>query len=120
MIMADYVVDYAAVGEKIRTKRLSTGLSQDAVSERVGLSEGFYGHIERGSKTLSVESLVKIANYFGLSLDYLLSDSLDTIDSDSKLQAEFDNIFKDKTQPQKEYLIKILKMFSMNIEDFQK
>ena len=119
-MMADNIVNFPAIGDKIRAKRLSTGLSQDAVSEKVDLSEGFYGHIERGSKTLSVESLVKIANYFGFSLDYLLSDSLEAIDSDSKLQAEIDNIFKDKTPSQRDYLLKVLKMFAENIEDFQK
>ena len=109
------IVDYAALGNKIRQKRLSTGLSQDAVSEKIGISESFYGHIERGSKVLSLESLVKIARYYGFSLDYLLMDSTNS-GKDDKLQAELDNIFRGKTQNEAIYLLEVLKVFSENMD----
>ena len=114
--MADeVVVDYTALGAKIRQKRLSTGRSQDTVSENVGLSESFYGHIERGGRKLSVESLVKIADYLDLSLDFLLMESKSS-DKDERLQAELDNIFRDKAPDQAEYLLSILKVLAENME----
>ena len=116
--MADkFIIDYAKMGKKIRQKRLSKSMSQDAVSEKLGLSESFYGHIERGTKVLSLESLLKVANLFSFSLDYLLSDSLKSVDSDGKFQTELDNIFKDKTLEQRDYLLKVLIMHSNNIKD---
>ena len=117
--MADRFIDYVALGKKIRKKRLNTGMSQDTASEGVGMSESFYGHIERGTKILSLESLLKVANYFNFSLDYLLSDSLKSADSDDKFQAELDNVFRDKTPAQRDYLLKILKMFSNDIDNLQ-
>jgi len=113
--MADKVVNYAALGEKIRRKRLSTGQTQDIVSEKVELSESFYGHIERGGRKLSVESLVKIADYLDLSLDFLLMESKSG-DKDEKLMAELDNIFRDKAPAQVEYLLSIIKVLAENIE----
>ena len=117
--MAAKVVDYVALGEKIRQKRLNTGLSQDAVSGNVALSESFYGHIERGDRKLSVESLVKIADYLDLSLDFLLMESKSIRDSDDRLQAELDNIFRDKSPSQRDYLLSILRVLSNNIEKLQ-
>jgi transcriptional regulator with XRE-family HTH domain len=113
-----FIVNYAVLGEKIRQKRLSIGLSQEAVSEKVGLSESFYGHIERGSKIMSIQSLVKIAGKLDLSLDYLLMDSVRS-GSDEKLHSELDNIFRDKSPSQREYLLNILGALSDSIKKLQ-
>ena len=117
--MSEEKVDYPALGEKIRQKRLRTGLSQDAVSDSVGLSESFYGHVERGDRKMSIESLVKIANYLDLSLDFLLLDSKPTNGSDKWLLHEFDNIFRGKSPAQRAYLLNILKVLSDSIEKLQ-
>ena len=117
--MSNKRVDYPALGEKIRQSRLSKGLSQYAVSENVDLSESFFGHIERGDRKLSVESLVKIANYLQLSLDYLLMESKPTNDGDEWLQSELDNIFRDKNPSQRDYLLSILKVLADSIKKLQ-
>ena len=117
--MSEKIVDYIALGAKIRQKRLSNGLSQDVASEKIGMSESFYGHIERGDRKLSVESLVKIAEYLDLSLDFLLMQSKSSGDSDKWLQSELDNIFRDKRPAQKVYLLSILKVLSESIEKLQ-
>ena len=118
-IMSEKIVDYVALGAKIRHKRLSNGLSQDAASEKIGVSESFYGHIERGDRKLSVESLVKIAEYLDLSLDFLLMQPKSNGDSDKRLQYELDNIFRDKSPEQRVYLLSILKVLSDSIKKLQ-
>ena len=117
--MSEKRVDYPALGEKIRQRRLSKGLSQFAVSESIDLSESFFGHIERGDRKLSVESLVRIADCLQLSLDYLLMESKPTHDSDELLQSELDNIFRDKSPSQRTYLLNILKALSDSIKKLQ-
>ena len=111
-----YIVNYKAVGDKIREKRSSMGFTQGMVSEKVNLSESFYGHIERGEKIPSIESLVKIAKCLNMSLDYLLLDSIDG-GADEKLHIELDNLFKEKTPQQKGLLFNILKTLADNIEN---
>ena len=113
--MADEIVDYIALGEKIRQRRLKSKLSQETVSEKIDLSQGFYGHIERGERKLSVESLVKIANCLNLSLDFLLLESKSR-NIDVRLQAEFDNIFRGKTPDQAEHLLSIFKVLAEGVE----
>ena len=70
------MLDTEAMGRRIRRKRQEKGFSQYEFANRVGLSPSFYGHIERGTRTPSLDTLVIIANELGVGLDTLLRDSL--------------------------------------------
>jgi transcriptional regulator with XRE-family HTH domain len=37
------------------------------------ISESFLGHVERGGRVLSVETLAKLANALGLSVEYIIA-----------------------------------------------
>ena len=107
-------VDFKAMGDKLRQKRLQLGLTQGQAAEKLGLSESYYSRIECGSRTLGIESLVMMANFYGLSLDYLLMDSTSASDN-SKLSTEIDNIFRDKSPTQAALLLNLLKLHSEGI-----
>ena len=69
-------MDYIDLGRRIRKQRSQLGWTQEALAERVGVSTSFIGHVERGTRKASLETLVSIANAINVSLDYLLSGSL--------------------------------------------
>ncbi len=69
-------MDYAALGKRIKTQRKLLGLTQEQLAEQAGISCSFMGHIERGTRKLSVDSLVRIADALHLSCDTLLQDSV--------------------------------------------
>jgi len=69
-------IDYAAIGGRIRNARLAAGLSQAALAEKCNISISFLGHIERGSRKMSLETLVALCDALNLSTDYLLQDEL--------------------------------------------
>ena len=69
-------MDYISLGRRIRKERKTNHLTQEALAEKVGISLSFLGHIERGSRKASVETLVSFANSLHVSLDSLLQDSL--------------------------------------------
>ena len=48
----------------IKNIRISMSISQSAMAEKLGMSTSFYGMLERGNRTLSVEYLFKIAEAF--------------------------------------------------------
>ena len=114
----ELIINYAALGAKIKEKRLQLGLTQEKVSEKLDLSDSFYSRAERGERILSVETLVKIANFYDLSLDYLLLDSTHN-SSDDKLLIEIENIFRDKSPSQTAFLLNLLKVQAENIERIQ-
>ena len=110
-----FKIDYKALGAKLRQKRLLLDLTQENVAEKLDLSESFYSRIERGDRVLSVETLVKVACFFDISLDYLLLDSTQS-SADDKLLLEIDAIFRDKDPSQTTFLLNLLKVQSENIE----
>ena len=69
-------IDYAAMGGRIRNARQAAGLSQSELAERCCQSISFLGHIERGTRKMSLETLVAICDILNLSADYLLQDEL--------------------------------------------
>ena len=52
-------------------------LSQQDVANAINISLSFYGNIERGTRIPSVDTLVDIANFLGVSTDYLLAESVE-------------------------------------------
>lgn len=65
-------VNYPETGARIRRQREQMGLTQEQLGEACELSASFVGHIERGSRKLSVESLFRLASVLNVSADYLL------------------------------------------------
>jgi transcriptional regulator with XRE-family HTH domain len=65
------------LGKRIKSERQKLGITQEELAEKVDISKNFMSLIENG-KNMSVETLLKIANAFGVSVDYLLSDTIKT------------------------------------------
>lgn len=70
-------MDYESLGMRIRQARKAAGMTQADLAEKLGISTSFLGHIERGTRKASLDTLVKMANELGVSLDSLAADSLD-------------------------------------------
>lgn len=69
-------MDYDGLGKRIRRARKAAGLTQSELAEKLDISTSFMGHIERGTRKASLDTLVKIANELNVSLDMLAADSL--------------------------------------------
>ncbi|MGN0456294.1 MAG: helix-turn-helix domain-containing protein [Acutalibacteraceae bacterium] len=70
-------INYEALGMRIREKRIEKNFTQEKLGEMCDLSAAHIGHIERGTRILSVEVLFKIAQTLDISVDYLLFDSVE-------------------------------------------
>ncbi len=75
------MVDYQAVGRRMKMKRRSRHLSQKDIAEAARITTAYYGNIERGLRIPSIDTLVLIANALGVGTDYLLFDSLKVTNS---------------------------------------
>lgn len=74
--MNGIVLNSIALGQRIRYYRKEKGMTQEQLAETIGISLSFLGHIERGSRIMSVETLIRFATFFNVSIDDLLQDSL--------------------------------------------
>ncbi len=62
---------------KLRELRKERNLRQRDVAEQVGVSAQSYGYYENGINKPDPDMLVKLADFFGCSLDYLVGRSDD-------------------------------------------
>ena len=58
--------------ERIKKLRLERGLTQDAVSKIIGVKRYSVYTYEKGLNYPEVRNLIMLADYFGVSTDYLL------------------------------------------------
>lgn len=65
-------LDYKAIGQRIRQYRKLKKLSQEELSEKIGISPTHMSHIETGGTKLSLPVLVEIAKSLNVSTDNLL------------------------------------------------
>ena len=65
-------LDYIAIGDRIRKYRELSRMTQEQLSESCSLSTGYIGHLERGTRAPSLETLVKISQILRVSLDDLV------------------------------------------------
>ena len=77
-------MDYKKLGMRVRQQRVLCQLTQEQLAEKAGVSNSFIGHIERGEKKASVETVVALCNAMDISPSVLLQDSL----SDAVIQSQ--------------------------------
>ncbi len=65
------------VGEKLKTLRLQYSLTTRQLAEHVGTSNAQISRIENGLRQPSGDLLIKMADFFNVSLDSLMRDNLD-------------------------------------------
>lgn len=60
------------LSQRILQLRKERGLSQKELGEAVGLSHKAISTIESGTRSTTIEKLVALSRFFGVSTDYLL------------------------------------------------
>lgn len=62
---------------RIKELRKEAGKTQKEVAEKLGVTSQCFGHYENGKSSPEPEMLIKIADYFLVSVDYLIGRSDD-------------------------------------------
>lgn len=110
----DEQIDYSLIGQKIKIKRQESGMTQEELAEACNISYSYVGHIERGSRNLSLSTAIKISQVLSMSLDYLLLDAIPT--ENALINSIFSEVGNhDKKQVEK--FFNIIKILAENIDD---
>lgn len=64
-----------AIGNNIKKYRKAKSLNQNDLAELVNVSTNYVGMIERGEKTPSLETFLRIADKLSVTADQLLADT---------------------------------------------
>ena len=73
------------VGERVKQLRTERNLTRAEFSELTNISERQIGNIERGTHTITVDVIAQICNRTGVSADYIIFGSVDTVAAISAL-----------------------------------
>lgn len=98
------------IGERIRECRKLKRMSQSELAEAIGVSDNTISNMETGNNNVKLENIEKVADFFKVSLDYLVKgvgqapsddDFLNRYNKlsqiDKKKMIEFMNIFFPET-----------------------
>ncbi len=67
------------IGDRIKTERINKGLSQDALGKLLGVSKVSVCGYELGTRTPSLDTLIKIINILNLDPNYLLGRDISVV-----------------------------------------
>lgn len=70
-------MDFIALGKRIRQQRKFLKMTQTDLANAVDVSTSYIGHIERGLKHCSLETIVALSKALHVTPDMLLQDSLE-------------------------------------------
>lgn len=84
-------VNHQDFGRRIREARKAKGMTQDELADKIGVSGSFLGHIERGTRVASLDTLVDLCNALETSPSLLLGASLEGLAAEVSLDDDLAN-----------------------------
>lgn len=105
-------MDLYCLGNRIRKTRMNCGITQEKLAEMVDISTNFMSLIENG-RNMSVETLVKIADALGVTVDYLLSDTMEV--QGDKIMNQIAQNLSTLSDDEKLFFLNVIKQYK-NIE----
>lgn len=103
---------YISVGRRVRQERLRRGWTQEDLAEKAGLHLSFIGQIERGVKAVSLQTLKRIADIFGLRAAQLLDESRPVEECPYPIEKKVASLIAEHTPDQQRMLLEALKHLS--------
>ena len=74
-------IDYSLIGKRIQNRRKEMGMSQLVFAEKIDRSTTFVSYIENGTRSMTLDTLIQVANILDVGADYLLADYIGVLDS---------------------------------------
>lgn len=108
-------MDYKKLGKRIREERQRLSLTQAQLAESIDISDTYMGAIERGERSLTLDTLVRLVNRLGVTVDYLLSDYVS--DTDSNIIEQFKQIVDCQPLERKQMAVNVLRTIFSYFED---
>ena len=75
--------------ENLKTARKKSGMTQHEVAAFLNIGDGTYTNYEQGNREPKGDTIVTLANLFGVTTDYLLGRDTGEVSTVDKLASEF-------------------------------
>lgn len=87
------LIDYKAVGKRIKSARIQADLTQESLADQIRISATHLSNIETGNTRVSLTTIVKLANALSVTVDEFLCDSL--LHANIQFEKDIANILAD-------------------------
>lgn len=108
-------MDYSSLGQRIKEERLKLNLTQEQLAESIDISNSYMGQIERGERSLTLDTLVRLANRLGVTIDYLLQEYV-SLDNDNFIN-QIKQIVQGRNSKQKQMALDVLKVMFSHVDE---
>ncbi|MDF2907493.1 MAG: Helix-turn-helix domain [Herbinix sp.] len=82
------VFDAVTTGNRAYTVRVSKNISQDEISAHLGIHQTTYSKFERGMHDMPVSKIIKLCDYYEISLSWLVGDKDMSLTMDEEAEVE--------------------------------
>ena len=116
--------DTRSAGERIRSKRILLGLTQEELAEQIHRAPKYYSDIERGSCGMSMETMISIAKILDMSLDYMVfgTPTKEEVERVECQEASLTHLLAQCNERQHEYVTRMMQLLiaSMSTDEITK
>ena len=99
-------INFSLIGMRVKEVRKQLHITQAQLAEMTDLSISYISHIEKKKKKASLESLVRIADALGITVDELLNGN--QLNNPTEYQTDIDLVMADCTQSEKRLMYEII------------
>lgn len=100
-------LDFKAIGKRIKIARIKKNLTQEVLADKIGVTPQHVSNIETGNSSVSLPTLVAIANILTVSVDELLCDTV--LISKAVFEKEAQELFTDCNEYEVRVLVDVMK-----------
>lgn len=108
-------LNFKAIGKRIKIARLKTDLTQEIMAEKIGVTPQHVSNIKTGNSSVSLTTLIAIANLLKVSVDELICDTV--LKTKYVFSKEANEIFRDCNEYEIRVLVEILKAAKYSMRD---
>lgn len=101
-------VNHRQIGYRIKEVREQNHLSQAQLAEITDLSVSYISHIENAKRKASLESIIRIVNALGITVDELLAGV--QINNPAAYQTDIDILMEDCSESEKRFVYELIKI----------
>lgn len=99
-------------GERLRSRRGAVGLTQEYIADQAGITLRFYQMLERGEKSVSLDTLIRLSKTLSISTDYLLFGKVS-----QNLEDPLAEVLNSLPAPRREDALRILQLYAKSCKE---
>ena len=100
------LIDYKAIGRRIRQRRLDNKLSQEKLAEKISVSPEFLSKIETGSVQVNLKRLAQLSLELSTPIEHFIAGSV--IQAEDYKLNEISKVFDDLSPKEKDVIYNVI------------